>query len=120
MFKRARNKAALRKHFGPEVSRESDYPARLSFYGTSPSSEITIEEFQFWAIDRLMVLGEIESAVYRNKTQAELTNLIKALTERHMPLSSNTARSLKGDRVDFERRKDHYSHFILRLAFCRS
>lgn len=120
MFKRARTKAATRKNFGLEVARDSDYPTRLSFYNAPPRSEITVEEFQDWAIDRLIVLGEIESAVYRNKSPAELNALIKSLTDKRIPLSSNNARSLKGDLVEAERRKDHYSHFILRLAFCRS
>ncbi|CCG83107.1 DNA primase large subunit [Taphrina deformans PYCC 5710] len=120
MFKRAKTKAATRRNFGLEVSKETDYPTRLSFYITPPRSEITVEDFQRWAIDRLIVLGEIESAIYRNKTQAELTSLIKSLTDKYLPLSSNSSRTLKGELVEAERRKDHYSHFILRLAFCRS
>lgn len=120
MFKRPKVKAASRKHFGLEIAKDSDYPSRLSFYNIAPTSEITIEEFQLWAIDRLIVLGEIESAVYRNKSPAEINLLIKSLTDKHLPMASNASRSLKGDKIDHERRKDHYSHFILRLAFCRS
>lgn len=120
MFKRAKNKPAARRHFGPEISKDSDYPLRLSFYSRPPTLEITIEDFQSWAIDRLIVLGEIESALYRNKSLSEMNNLIKSLTDRYLPLSSNTSRPLKGDHLELERRKDHYSHFILRLAFCKS
>jgi DNA primase large subunit len=36
------------------------------------------------------------------------------LLEKHMPLHSNSSRS---SALQEERRKDHYSHFILRLAF---
>ena len=120
MYKRTKIKAATRRNFGLEVARESEYPTRLSFYNSPPKQEITLEEFQQWAIDRLIVLGEIESAMYRNKSLTELNSIIKKLTDEHLPLSANTIRSLKGASIDDERRKDHYSHFILRLAFCRS
>lgn len=39
------------------------------------------------------------------------------LLDKFLPLSANSAKSTK---VQEERRKDHYSHFILRLAFARS
>lgn len=120
MFKRAKTRTATRKNFGAEVAIDSEYPTRLSFYNVPPRSEITIEDFQSWAIDRLTVLGQIESAVYRNKSPTELNALIKSLTDKYLPLAANTARLLKGNAVEKERRKDHYSHFILRLAFCRS
>ena len=119
--KRPKVKASQqRRHFAPVVLRDSDFPHKLSFYTNPPTQEITIEEFQGWAIDRLLVLSEIESATYRNKTQAEINTLIKGLLDQYLPLSSNTSRTLKGNTLDQERKKDHYSHFILRLAFCRS
>ena len=118
--RKARSKLASRKNFGPEVHRETEYPTRLSFYTVPPLAEITVEEFQTWAIDRLFVLAELEAALYRNKTQAELAQLVRTLTDKYLPLSSNAARNARGSQLDAERRKDHYSHFILRLAFCRS
>lgn len=36
------------------------------------------------------------------------------ILEKHLPLHSNSSRS---SQLDAERKKDHYSHFILRLAF---
>ena len=66
------------------------------------------------------VLGEIESSLYRNKTQKEMELSLKPLFEKYMPLNSNTARATREVQLDYERKKDHYSHFILRLAFCRS
>ncbi len=69
---------------------------------------------------RAAVLGEIESSLYRNKTQKDIEVCLKPLFEKHMPLNSNTAHAARGAQLDYERKKDHYSHFILRLAFCRS
>jgi DNA primase large subunit len=45
---------------------------------------------------------------------------LKLLFEKYMPLNSNTSQGNRGAELDMERKKDHYSHFILRLAFCRS
>lgn len=39
---------------------------------------------------------------------------MKGILEKHLPLQSDSSRSQK---LQDERRKDHYSHFILRLAF---
>jgi DNA primase large subunit len=70
---------------------------------------------------RAAVLGEVESSLYRNKTQKDMEVSLKPLFEKHMPLNSNTAHAAaRGAQLDYERKKDHYSHFILRLAFCRS
>jgi DNA primase large subunit len=39
---------------------------------------------------------------------------MKGILDKHLPLKSNSSRSQK---LQEERRMDHYSHFILRLAF---
>jgi DNA primase large subunit len=39
---------------------------------------------------------------------------MKPILDKHMPLAQNSSRSTA---LDSERKKDHYSHFILRLAF---
>lgn len=67
----------------------------------------------------MIVLAEIEACSYRNKTAAETTAHITPLLQKFLPLSANTS-SPKGaadPRIKNERQKDHYSHFILRLAF---
>ncbi|MBW0482611.1 hypothetical protein O181_022326 [Austropuccinia psidii MF-1] len=96
---------------------ELQYPFRLNFYDQPPTSEITIEEFETWAIDRLKVLAEIENAVSRNKSFEELKPILSNRSKTYLPLAANTAHTVD---LDQQRRKDHYSHFILRLAFCRS
>lgn len=65
------------------------------------------------------VLAEIEACSYRNKTPAETEEHLKPLLQKYLPLSSNTSSSIGSAdmRLKKERQKDHYSHFILRLAF---
>ncbi|XP_061203837.1 DNA primase large subunit isoform X3 [Neopsephotus bourkii] len=92
------------------------YPHSLQFYLEPPTESISLVEFESFAIDRLKLLKVVENLgvsyvrgneVYKTKLQAELRKLkfpYKALAE-----------------DDYEaRRKDHISHFILRLAYCQS
>ncbi|BCS19039.1 DNA primase subunit PRI2 [Aspergillus puulaauensis] len=108
-----------KKQFATPIFKQQDYPYRLNFYDTPPTAEITLEQFEQWAIDRLKILAEIEACSYRNKTAAETTAHITPLLQKFLPLSSNTSsRAGAADpRLRNERQKDHYSHFILRLAF---
>ena len=64
--------------------------------------------------DYQLVLAEIESYSFRNKTSSETTAHVKPLLDKYLPLSSNSSQSSQSTT---ERQKDHYSHFILRLAF---
>lgn len=148
------------------------YPFRLNFYNYPPLLEITIEQFEQWAIDRMRVLGEIEARLARNMNSKELELSMKPILDELLPLgrsnntdklfptnnnnnnpkSNNTTQDeiikefnnneddnndedigqvdiKNGKQAKFQfdpeneqhrRLKDHYSHFILRLAFCRS
>jgi DNA primase large subunit len=81
--------------------------------------EITLDEFEQWAIDRLKVLGEIDSCMVRNKSFKDMEVSLKPLLQKYLPLSFGDSKS-KSAVAEQERKKDHYSHFILRLAFCRN
>ncbi|KAL2434949.1 putative DNA primase large subunit [Exophiala dermatitidis] len=102
--------------------KDQDYPYRLSFYDVPPTQEISLEEFEIWAIDRLRILAEIETCSFRNKSPQETATHLEPLLKKYLPLSSNSsaAGGVVDDRLRKERRKDHYSHFILRLAFCKT
>ncbi|CAH7687685.1 eukaryotic and archaeal DNA primase, large subunit-domain-containing protein [Phakopsora pachyrhizi] len=89
----------------------------LSAYSEPPNSDITIEEFEGWAIDRLKVLAEIENAVTRNRSFEDLKPI---LTNRCREFFTLPPGSQQLDGISFLKKKDQYSHFILRLAFCRS
>jgi DNA primase large subunit len=42
-----------KRQFAPNVYQQQDYAHRLNFYILPPTAEITLEEFEEWAINRL-------------------------------------------------------------------
>jgi len=42
-----------KKQFADPTYKETEYPHRLNFYATPPTADITLEQFEQWAIDRL-------------------------------------------------------------------
>ncbi len=121
MFRKVKRRIDGRRNFEPTGKGFSydlgKYPHRLSFYRLPPTEEITLEEFETWAIDRLKVLLEIESCLSRGKTFRETGAIVSAILNKLLPLNPPSKESSS---LFQERKKDHYSHFILRLAFCRS
>ncbi|KAK0719854.1 putative DNA primase large subunit [Lasiosphaeris hirsuta] len=103
-----------KKQFADPSYKETQYPHSLSFYAAPPTADITLEQFEQWAIDRLHVLAELEACSFRNKSSAETALHMKPLLDKYLPLDTNSSSS----QVFAQRQKDHYSHFILRLAFC--
>ncbi|WVQ69391.1 uncharacterized protein L199_007608 [Kwoniella botswanensis] len=93
------------------------YPYRLNFYETPPTLDITLEEFETFAISRLRVLSQIEALSHRSLPYAQVQSSITNYTKTHLNLSSNTARNVN---LDEERRRDEIGHWVLRLSFCRS
>lgn len=65
------------------------------------------------------MLAEIEACSYRNKTPEQTDAHINPLIKKFLPLSANTSATsgVVSQQLKNERQKDHYSHFILRLAF---
>ncbi len=60
------------------------------------------------------MLAELEACSFRNKTPAETATYMKPILDKYLPLDSSSSAST---RLFSQRQKDHYSHFILRLAF---
>lgn len=65
------------------------------------------------------MLAEIEACSYRNKSPQETEAHIEPLLKKFLPLAPNLSASagVVNEQLRHERQKDHYSHFILRLAF---
>ena len=42
-----------KKQFATPIYQQQEYPHRLNFYQVPPTAEITLEQFEQWAIDRL-------------------------------------------------------------------
>ncbi|XP_019787019.2 DNA primase large subunit isoform X2 [Globicephala melas] len=96
--------------------RNACYPHSLQFYLQPPSGNISLIEFENLAIDRVKLLKAVEnlgvsyvkgSEQYQSKLEAELRKLKFSYREN------------LGDEYE-PRRRDHISHFILRLAYCQS
>ncbi|KAJ7097988.1 eukaryotic and archaeal DNA primase, large subunit-domain-containing protein [Mycena belliarum] len=100
-----------------ELHRGANYPHRLNFYDKPPLYDVSIEEFETSALDRLRILAEIESSAARNRTWEETKTVTATQCEKYLPLKSSNA--VGADR-ESQRRIDHLGHFVLRLAFCRS
>ncbi|KAH6626776.1 eukaryotic and archaeal DNA primase, large subunit-domain-containing protein [Chaetomium sp. MPI-SDFR-AT-0129] len=103
-----------KKQFADPSYKDTEYPHRLNFYSTPPTADITLEQFEQWAMDRLRILAELEACSFRNKTPAETAVHMKPLLEKYLPLDSTSSNSSE---LNIQRQRDHYSHFILRLAF---
>uniref|UniRef100_A0A673BL10 DNA primase large subunit n=1 Tax=Sphaeramia orbicularis TaxID=375764 RepID=A0A673BL10_9TELE len=89
----------------------------MQFYGQPPLENISLTEFETFAVERLKLLKTVEtlgvsfvkhSEQYSKKLESEFKNL-------NFPYRPETVS------IEFEkRRKDHISHFILRLAYCQT
>lgn len=96
--------------------RNACYPHSLQFYLQPPSENISLTEFETLAVDRLKLLKTVENLgvsyvkgteQYQSKLEAELRKLKFSYRE-----------NLEDEYEP--RRRDHISHFILRLAYCQS
>ncbi|XP_006893210.1 PREDICTED: DNA primase large subunit [Elephantulus edwardii] len=96
--------------------RNAHYPHSLQFYLQPPTENISLIEFENLAIDRVKLLKSVENLGvslvkgtegYQNKLEQELRRLKFSYRE-----------NLEDEYEP--RRKDHISHFILRLAYCQS
>ncbi|XP_053292996.1 DNA primase large subunit [Pleuronectes platessa] len=100
------------------------YGHPLQFYGQPPLENISLSEFETFAVDRLKLLKTIEnlgvsylkvSEDYKKK----LDNESKNLNFPYRPEADDRKPQIGLSEYE-KRRKDHISHFILRLAYCQT
>ncbi|XP_077093246.1 DNA primase large subunit isoform X2 [Siphateles boraxobius] len=100
------------------------YDHCLQFYGQPPLDNISLTEFETLAVERLKLLKTVEnlgvsyvktSDQYKKKLETEFKSL-------NFPIRTELAdQKVQGGPSEYEkRRKDHISHFILRLAYCQT
>lgn len=93
---------------------DQEYKHRMNFYTIPPTEDIALEDFEEWGIARLKVLAELEACQFRNRSPAETEEYMRPVLEKWLRLDSNKSRS---NDLQAQRKKDHYSHWTLRLAF---
>lgn len=103
-----------KRQFAKPQWAEQTYHHRMNFYTLPPTGDISLEQFEEWGIARLKVLAELEACQFRNRSPAETEEYMRPVLEKHLRLSSTRSRSTE---LEMERKRDHYSHWTLRLAF---
>ncbi|KAG7333842.1 hypothetical protein KOW79_002249 [Hemibagrus wyckioides] len=99
----------------------------LQFYCQPPLENISLNEFEGFAVDRLKLLKTVEnlgvsyvktSEEYKTKLHTEFSNL--GFPHKVGADESSSNKNQAGSTEYEKRRKDHISHFILRLAYCQT
>jgi len=98
----------------------------LSFYDEAPPAELSLSEFQEHACARLKVLHAVDRICGYDMPLSKISDMRmpieKELAEQKLLLASKSLLSgpkAAEDRLAFTRR-DALSHFIMRLAFCKT
>ncbi|KAJ9593453.1 hypothetical protein L9F63_014982 [Diploptera punctata] len=102
------------------------YPCDLQLYRLPPTSTITLSEFEELAQERLMLLRMVENVnmlgstkTYDEWKNAFIAELKKAGLKGYSKLMIGTGCGRSESDLQL-RKRDHVSHFILRIAYCRS
>ncbi|KAH0351082.1 DNA primase large subunit, partial [Aureobasidium melanogenum] len=103
-----------KRQFAKSQWQEQSYEHAMNFYNLPPTGDIALEQFEEWGIARLKVLAELESCQFRNRTAEETSTYMKPILDKYLRLDQNSSRSTEHE---LQRKRDHYSHWTLRLAF---
>ncbi|XP_046857638.1 DNA primase large subunit-like [Xenia sp. Carnegie-2017] len=113
--------------FSKGLDEKKEEPSKLHMYKIPPIHKISLEEFESVAIERLKLLRDVETFGIRStKDSSEYEknmgdSLKKFLKFTYSTDDQKTIKSLSYHKdLEEELRKDKTSHFILRLAYCRS
>ena len=106
-----------------DVTLESKYPSSLSFYIEPPGCDIRLETMETLAMERLRFLRIIDKYSSLKKDEEWVQKIKQDLSANglsdYMNLEKHNLQNR--DETCFRHRaKDYFSHFILRLAYCRT
>lgn len=121
-------KTRVRTKIGARIESEdleALYPHNVMMYNLPPTQDITLQMFEEYAIERVNLLRIFEQATSKNLRvlSDDWKNEIKE--EMKLQGMKSYLRLVDGHSQTTEddlqaRRRDYISHFILRLAYCRS
>ncbi|OUM58734.1 hypothetical protein PIROE2DRAFT_22763, partial [Piromyces sp. E2] len=94
-----------------------EYPYTYNFYSEYPKEDISLNDFEKFALDRLNLLINID-----NKQVGSNIPIYEDRNIRYLLNDSNDVKMVQSNEKKKynQRRKDYLSHFILRLAYCET
>lgn len=104
-----RNKANKKKN-----NNDIDDVANIHFYDNIPQYELSIDEFEVYAIKRLKVLKKIEQLQQTTMTTSSSSTTIPSNRNEHIIEEYIKNNELDNTKIDI------ISHYILRLSYCRT
>jgi len=113
-----------RKYRAAEAAKEQAYSCSLQMYPMPPDGNISLADFDSMAVERLIILRSIE----RNNLNGPLKGSQEWVEKIYEDFHKNknfifvceSKSSHKQADMEEARRRDHVSHYILRLAYCRT
>ncbi|KAK8736904.1 hypothetical protein OTU49_004714 [Cherax quadricarinatus] len=103
---------------------ETSYPCNLQFYSSPPAGFVSLAEFDEMAIERLKILRSVERLNLSGqiKTSDDWMNKLydDFAKNKYFIHTADKMSANKMDEIEAARRRDHVSHFILRLAYSRT
>lgn len=104
---------------------EAIYPHNVMMYSLPPIQDMTLQAFEEYAIERVNLLRILEQATSKNlrvlsddwKNEIK-TQMKEAGMKSYLRLLDGHSSTKDNDVT--ARQRDYVSHFILRLAYCRS
>mmetsp|Transcript_10347 Transcript_10347/g.27110 ORF Transcript_10347/g.27110 Transcript_10347/m.27110 type:complete len:476 (-) Transcript_10347:43-1470(-) len=108
------NSAKKAKFASSRVYDSAETP-RISLYLLPPMGDISIEEFEGYALDRLRVLQKVDLFKAKGKKGEDLDQLVYEEAQKYMPLLYKDGQNRVVD--ESAARRDIISHHVLRLAF---
>lgn len=99
---------------------EKVYKQNVTLYHIPPTEDINLQTFEELAIERLNVLRILDQAAAKNLrilSEEWRATIMADLTQAGL---KHYVRLIEGRGDAAGRRRDYISHFILRLAYCRT